>query len=57
MLATMKREVFDSVDDAALAWACFEPIIPQIRGKAFTVKSQVYKHVAALRGAGRGSGS
>jgi hypothetical protein len=42
MLVTMKRQVFDSLEPVALAWACIEPTIQQIYGKDFHVKSQVY---------------
>lgn len=45
MLVTMKRPVFDSLDHAALVWACIEPTIEQIRGKDLTVKSKVYKQL------------
>jgi len=42
MLITMKRQMIDSLDDHALPWACIEPVIQQIRGKNFMMKSQVY---------------
>lgn len=42
MLITIKREKFDSLDDSALPWACIEPVVQQIRGKSFNIKSQVY---------------
>ncbi len=41
MLVTMKRQVLDSLDPAALGWACIEPTLQQIHGKKPTVKSQV----------------
>jgi hypothetical protein len=41
----MRRQVFDSLEDKALGGACFEPIIPKIRGKNNTVKTQVYKQL------------
>ena len=41
MLVTTKRQVFDSLDHAALAWMCIEPTHLQIRGKTPTMKSQV----------------
>lgn len=47
MLVTMKRPVFDTLDDVALGWACIEPTIQQIRGKELNVKSQVYAQLTA----------
>ncbi len=41
MLVTMKRQVFNSLDHAALIRACTEPTLQQIRAKHPTVKSQV----------------
>jgi hypothetical protein len=41
MLVTMKRQAFDSLDPAALGWACIEPTLQQVHGISPTVKSQV----------------
>jgi hypothetical protein len=41
----MRQEAFDSPDDAALAWACIEPTIQQIRGKSPTVKARAYEQL------------
>ncbi|HWO96497.1 MAG TPA: hypothetical protein VNM45_09215 [Bacillus sp. (in: firmicutes)] len=46
MLVKMRRQVFDSLEDTALGRACFEPVIPKIRGKDSTVKTQVYKQLS-----------
>lgn len=45
MFVKMSRQVFDSLEDAALGEACFEPIIPVIRGKDISVKTQVYEQL------------
>lgn len=42
MSATMKWQLFDSLDDVELAKVSIEPTIQQIRGKALTVKARVY---------------
>jgi hypothetical protein len=47
MLVTMKRQVFDSLDPAALAWECIGPIALPLRGKHPTVKSRVYAQLTA----------
>ena len=47
MLISMKRHLLDSLDEQALPWVCIEPVIQQIRGKNFTLKSQVYKDLTA----------
>lgn len=47
MLTTLKRQMFESLNDISLIWACIEPTIQQIRGKNFTVKSEVYSHLTA----------
>ena len=47
MLVRMKRQVFDSLDPAALAWECIKPIALPLRGKHPTVKSQVYAQLTA----------
>ncbi|MDQ0088622.1 hypothetical protein J2T12_002032 [Paenibacillus anaericanus] len=39
-LVAMKREVFDSLADERLGWACMEPTFMQIRGKDISVKSE-----------------
>jgi hypothetical protein len=44
-LVKIRRQEFDSLEDAALGRACFEPIIPKIRGKDNVVKAQVYKQL------------
>lgn len=41
MLVTMKRQAFDSLDPAALGWACIEPTLQQVHGISPTVRSQV----------------
>lgn len=46
MLVTMRREMFESLDNAALAWACIEPTIQQIRGKPVKLKQQVYARLS-----------
>jgi hypothetical protein len=45
LLVKMRRQVFDSLEDTALGGACFEPIIPKIRGKDSKVKAQVYRQL------------
>ena len=47
MLVTMKRQVFDSLDPAALAWECIGPIALPLRGKHSSMKSQVYAQLTA----------
>jgi len=47
MLVRMKRQVFDALDPAALAWACIGPIALPLRGKHPTLKSQVYAQLTA----------
>ena len=47
MLVTMKRQVFDSLDPAALAWECIRPIVLPLRGKHPIVKSQVYAQLTS----------
>ncbi|WP_025852102.1 hypothetical protein [Paenibacillus ehimensis] len=39
---TMKREVFETLEDRALLEACIEPTIRQIRGKGLRLKREVY---------------
>ena len=47
VLVSLPRLVFDSLDDAALAWACVEPTIRQIRGRSPAVKAAVYAQLTA----------
>ena len=47
MLVRMKRQVFDALDPAALAWECIGPIALPLRGKHPSVKSQVYAQLTA----------
>lgn len=42
----MNQQVFDSLDDASLIWACTEPTILKIRGKNFTIKTDAYTHLS-----------
>lgn len=42
MLAAMNKELFNSLDNASIIWACIEPTIKKIRGKDFTVKRDAY---------------
>lgn len=42
MLVTIKQKDFEAFEDASLIWACIEPTIQQVRGKSFTIKSEVY---------------
>ncbi|WP_338449907.1 hypothetical protein R4Z09_27795 [Niallia oryzisoli] len=42
ILIEMSRQLFDSLEDYHLVRACFDPIIPMIRGKDASVKEQVY---------------
>ncbi len=42
MLVTMKRQLFESLDDIELGKACIDPTIRQIRGKDVAVKARVY---------------
>lgn len=42
MLVTMKQKDFETLDDVSLIWACIEPTIQQVRGRSFTIKSEVY---------------
>lgn len=46
MLVTMKQQVFGSLDDDSLIWACIEPTIQKIRGKDFSVKGNVYTELS-----------
>ncbi len=46
-MVTMSRTAFDSLDSAELAWACIEPTIGRMRGKAPEVKKQVYAELTA----------
>jgi hypothetical protein len=47
MLVTMTREKFNSLDSAALIWACIEPTIQQIKAKSLEVKAQVSAQLTA----------
>jgi hypothetical protein len=47
MFVTMKRQVFDSLDPAVLAWECIGPIALPLRGKHPSMKSQVYAQLTA----------
>jgi hypothetical protein len=42
MLVTMRQKDFESFDDVSLIWACIEPTIQQVRGRNFTIKTEVY---------------
>lgn len=46
MLIHMKREYYHSLNDSSLPRACFEHIIPLIRGKDLTVKENVYRQLS-----------
>lgn len=45
MLIEIKKQEFDALENTALGRMCFEPIVPMIRGKDNTVKTQVYKQL------------
>ncbi|HEX3043526.1 MAG TPA: hypothetical protein VHY08_02125 [Bacillota bacterium] len=45
MNVIIKREVFNSLADDQLIWACIEPAIQPIRGRNFQVKSQIYSEL------------
>ena len=47
MLAKMSRSAFDALDDAALIWACVEPIIAQARGMDHAVIESLYAQLSA----------
>lgn len=42
----MKKEYFHSLHDSSLPRACFEPIIPLIRGKDSMVKDNIYRQLS-----------
>jgi hypothetical protein len=42
MLVAIKRKDFEKLDDISLIWACIEPTIQKVRGRNFTIKSEVY---------------
>jgi hypothetical protein len=42
MLPTMKQQVFETVGNTELGWACMAPIMEPLRGKHPNVKLQVY---------------
>ncbi|MBS4172240.1 hypothetical protein [Bacillus sp. FJAT-49736] len=46
MLITMSRDHFNSLKDEELPRACFEHIIPLIRGKNTSVKEEIYKKLS-----------
>lgn len=46
LLVKMRRQVFDFLEDTALGRACFEPVIPKIRGKDGTVKTEIYRQLS-----------
>jgi hypothetical protein len=45
MLVTVKRKDFEALNDISLIWACIEPTIQKVRGKSFTIKSEVYSQL------------
>ena len=45
MLVAMNHQVFDSLDEVSLIWACIEPTIQKIRGKNFAIKADAYTHL------------
>jgi hypothetical protein len=47
MLAIMSRRAFETMDDAALIWACVEPVIAKIRGRDHGVKEAAYAQLTA----------
>lgn len=42
MLGMIDRQVFDSLEENALIWACIHPLIHEIRGKDPIIKTEVY---------------
>jgi hypothetical protein len=49
MPTIISREQADNMDDSSLIWACIEPVIRQIRGKSFEVKSDVSGSLSPAR--------
>ncbi len=47
MLAIMNEELFNSLDNASIIWACIEPTVMKIRGKDFKVKRDAYDELTA----------
>jgi hypothetical protein len=43
MLPTLRRADFETMDDAALAWACWEPTARLLRGRSPEMKRAVYE--------------
>ena len=42
MLGMIDKQVFDSLEENALIWACIHPLIHEIRGKDPIIKTEVY---------------
>ncbi len=47
MLVKMRKQVFETLEDSVLGAACYDPMIPEIRGKDIKVKQKVYKGLSA----------
>lgn len=43
MLVKMKQEMWETLEDRALVWACIEPTMMRVRGKSLDVKADVYQ--------------
>ncbi len=46
MLTTVTRKDLEALNDVSLIWTCIGPVIQQVRGKNFTIKSEAYAHLA-----------
>ena len=44
-MVAVKRKDFEALDDRSLIWTCIEPTIQKVRGKNFTIKSEVYSQL------------
>lgn len=46
VLAILKKEVFDALDNEALIWACVQPAIIKMRAKSHDIKTGVYSQLS-----------
>ncbi len=44
-MAAIEKNVYSSMDDASLVWACIEPVIAKVRGKDLHAKMEVYSRL------------
>lgn len=47
--AAMQRQEFNAYDDTMLIWTCIKPVILLIRGKNFSIKSEVYTRMTTAQ--------